>query len=103
MRNRDAHRSLRALRAARAARTARAAAAASLAIAALLAGCGDDDGDLWGDSMAPTQALKAEGGNGPAPAEMATSEGDSDDPFIDNANYPFVDEPWWQSPAYNGG
>ncbi len=97
MRTRDAHRSVHSPRA------ARTAAAAGLAFAALLAGCGDDDGNLWGDSLAPTQALKAEGGNGPAPVEMATSEGDSDDPFIDNPNYPFVDEPWWQSPAYNGG
>jgi hypothetical protein len=97
MRDRDAHRSFPS------ARAAHAAAAAALAFAALLAGCGDDDGNLWGDSLSPTQAMKAQGGNGPAPAEMATSEGDSDDPFIDNPNYPFVDGPWWDSPAYNGG
>ena len=71
--------------------------------AALLAaqGC-DDDAALWGDAMSPTQ-MQQQGGPGPAPAMFATTSGDNEDPFIDNANYPFVESPWWSNPAYNGG
>ena len=72
--------------------------------AALLAaqGC-DDDAALWGDAMSPTQMQQQQGGPGPAPAMFATTSGDNEDPFIDNANYPFVESPWWSNPAYNGG
>jgi hypothetical protein len=66
------------------------------------AACGGE-GDLWGDSMTPTQMQQAEWRSNIQPYPMATTQGDSDDPFIDNPNYPFVEEPWWQNPAYNGG
>jgi hypothetical protein len=53
--------------------------------------------------MTPTQMQQAQMG-GPAPVnEFATSSGDSEDPFVDNASYPFVQGPWWSNPAYNGG
>lgn len=67
-----------------------------------LAAC-EDDGDLWGDAMSPTQVQRADRGPGPSPTYFATTQGDSDDPFVDNPNYPFVEEPWWQNPAYDGG
>ena len=67
-----------------------------------LVGC-DDDAALWGDAMTPTQMQQQGAGPGPAPAMFATSSGDNEDPFIDNANYPFVESPWWSNPAYNGG
>lgn len=65
-------------------------------------GC-EDDQALWGDAMSPTQMQRAEMGPGPNPPMMATSGGDSEDPFVDNASYPFVAGPWWSNPAYNGG
>ena len=67
------------------------------------AACGGGEGDLWGDSMTPTQMQQSEWRSNVQPYPMATTQGDSDDPFIDNPNYPFVEEPWWQNPAYNGG
>jgi hypothetical protein len=70
--------------------------------ATALVGC-DDDAALWGDAMTPTQMQQQGAGPGPAPAMFATSSGDNEDPFIDNANYPFVESPWWSNPAYNGG
>lgn len=81
----------------------RAARTAALAVAALFAGACGGEGDLWGDSMTPTQMQQAEWRSNVQPYPMATTQGDSDDPFIDNPNYPFVEEPWWQNPAYNGG
>lgn len=81
-----------------------AATSAAIAVALALAGCDNqDDASLWGDAMSPTQVQKADRGPGPAPDEIVTSEGDSANPFVDNPNYPFVDEPWWQTPEYNGG
>ena len=74
---------------------------AALAAPALI-GC-DDDAALWGDAMTPTQMQQQQSGPGPAPAMFATTSGDNEDPFIDNANYPFVESPWWSNPAYNGG
>ena len=65
-------------------------------------GC-EDDQALWGDAMSPTQLQRSEMGSGPNPPMMATSGGDSEDPFVDNASYPFVAGPWWSNPAYNGG
>ena len=72
------------------------------AAAAASVGC-DDDRALWGDAMSPTQAQQANEGPGPASPIFATTEGDSEDPFVDNPTYPFVDSPWWSNPAYNGG
>ncbi len=71
------------------------------ACVAALAGC-HDDAELWGDAMSPTQMQQAEMGTS-APNYFATTQGDSDDPFVDNASYPFVQGPWWSNPAYNGG
>ena len=65
-------------------------------------GC-EDDQALWGDAMSPTQMQRADMGLGPNPPIMATTGGDSEDPFVDNASYPFVAGPWWSNPAYNGG
>ena len=71
---------------------------------ALLCACdSENDGDLWGDSMSPTQMQRAEQGPGPGGNMFATTQGDSDDPFVDNPSYPFVSGPWWSNPAYNGG
>jgi len=53
--------------------------------------------------MSPTQMQRADMGSGPNPPIMATTGGDSEDPFVDNASYPFVAGPWWSNPAYNGG
>lgn len=78
------------------------AAAALAALGAILVAC-EDDASLWGDAMTPSQMQRADLGPGPSPTYFATSQGDSDDPFVDNPNYPFVEQPWWQSPAYNGG
>lgn len=76
---------------------------AALAGAFLVAAGCESDSDLWGDAMTPTQMQQAQMG-GPAPVnEFATSSGDSEDPFVDNASYPFVQGPWWSNPAYNGG
>jgi hypothetical protein len=79
--------------------TLRLTAAAACALA--LAGC-HDDAELWGDAMSPTQMQQAEMGTS-TPNYFATTQGDSDDPFVDNASYPFVQGPWWSNPAYNGG
>lgn len=80
----------------------RSAAAAVTGLLLVAAGC-ESDADLWGDAMTPTQMQQAQLG-GPAPVnEFATSGGDSEDPFVDNASYPFVQGPWWSNPAYNGG
>lgn len=73
--------------------------AAACAIATV--GC-HDDAELWGDAMSPTQMQQAEMGTS-TPNYFATTQGDSDDPFVDNASYPFVQGPWWSNPAYNGG
>lgn len=74
------------------------------AVLAVTGPCGcEDDASLWGDAMTPSQMQRAEQGPGPSPTYFATSQGDSDDPFVDNPNYPFVQGPWWQNPAYNGG
>jgi len=80
-------------------------AAASVATAfAVLVGCDTrGDGDLWGDAMSPTQEQRADLGPGATPNYFTTTQGDSDDPYVDNPNYPFVQGPWWQNPAYNGG
>lgn len=82
-------------------------AAAWMASAALVGAIApvacEDDADLWGDAMSPTQVQRADRGPGPSPTYFATTQGDSDDPFVDNPNYPFVEEPWWQNPAYSGG
>lgn len=77
-------------------------AAPALAAGMALAAC-EDDASLWGDAMTPSQMQRADRGPGPSPTYFATSQGDSDDPFVDNPSYPFVEQPWWQSPAYNGG
>jgi hypothetical protein len=53
--------------------------------------------------MSPTQVQKADWRSNVTAYPMTTTEGDSDDPFIDNPNYPFVEGPWWSNPAYNGG
>jgi hypothetical protein len=58
---------------------------------------------LWGDAMSPTQMQQSNEGPGPASPIFATTEGDSEDPFVDNPTYPFVDAPWWSNPAYSGG
>jgi hypothetical protein len=80
----------------------RSAAAVLAGLLPVAAGC-ESDSDLWGDAMTPTQMQQAQMG-GPAPVnEFATSGGDSEDPFVDNASYPFVQGPWWSNPAYNGG
>ncbi len=79
--------------------TLRLTAAAACALA--LSGC-HDDAELWGDAMSPTQMQQAEMGTS-TPNYFATTQGDSDDPFVDNASYPFVQGPWWSNPAYNGG
>lgn len=80
----------------------RPSAVLALVAACVAVGC-ESDGDLWGDAMSPTQMQRAEQG-GPAPVnEFATSGGDSEDPFVDNPSYPFVQGPWWSNPAYNGG
>ncbi len=81
-----------------------ALAAAPAALLAVLCACdSENDGDLWGDSMSPTQMQRAEQGPGPGGNMFATTQGDSDDPFVDNPSYPFVSGPWWSNPAYNGG
>ena len=78
--------------------------AAPVALLALVCACdSENDGDLWGDSMSPTQMQRAEQGPGPGGNMFATTQGDSDDPFVDNPSYPFVSGPWWSNPAYNGG
>ena len=75
---------------------------ASLAAACVaVVGC-HDDAELWGDAMSPTQMQQEQMGS-VTPNYFATTQGDSDDPFVDNANYPFVQGPWWSNPAYNGG
>lgn len=79
-----------------------ACAGGFLAAACALVGC-HDDAELWGDAMSPTQMQRADQGAAPMPNEFATSGGDSEDPFVDNASYPFVQGPWWSNPAYNGG
>jgi len=71
------------------------------AACAAFAGC-HDDAELWGDAMSPTQMQQEQMGTA-TPNYFATTQGDSDDPFVDNANYPFVQGPWWSNPAYNGG
>jgi hypothetical protein len=53
--------------------------------------------------MSPTQMQRAEQGPGPGGNLFTTTQGDSDDPFVDNPSYPFVSGPWWSNPAYNGG
>lgn len=79
-----------------------------LACAAMLALCvvacnSENDSDLWGDAMSPTQMQNADQGPGPGGNLFATTQGDSDDPFVDNSSYPFVQGAWWSNPAYNGG
>jgi hypothetical protein len=75
-----------------------------IAVSGLAAAIGcEDDQALWGDAMSPTQMQRADMGSGPTPPIMATTGGDSEDPFVDNASYPFVAGPWWSNPAYNGG
>jgi hypothetical protein len=83
-------------------RAARTLGWIGLSCLAAAIGC-EDDQALWGDAMSPTQMQRAEMGPGPNPPMMATSGGDSEDPFVDNASYPFVAGPWWSNPAYNGG
>jgi hypothetical protein len=81
-----------------------AASLALLAVSLAAAGCGgDDDAALWGDSMSPTQVQKANWRSNVTAYPMTTTQGDSDDPFVDNPNYPFVEGPWWSNPAYDGG
>ena len=75
-----------------------------LAVAAALAAVGcEDDASLWGDAMSPTQMQRADQGPPPVGNYFATTSGDSEDPFVENASYPFVQGPWWSNPAYNGG
>jgi hypothetical protein len=75
-----------------------------LAVAAALAAAGcEDDASLWGDAMSPTQMQRADQGPPPVGNYFATTSGDSEDPFVENASYPFVQGPWWSNPAYNGG
>lgn len=93
-------RSLRHVRPAAASFACPAATCIALAVAA--AGC-DDGGSLWGDAMSPTQMQRADQGPAPVGNMFTTSGGDSEDPFVDNASYPFVQGPWWSNPAYNGG
>ena len=77
---------------------------ASALLVGVLSACdSENDGDLWGDSMSPTQMQRADQGPGPGGNLFATTQGDSDDPFVDNPSYPFVSGPWWSNPAYNGG
>ena len=79
-------------------------AGAPVALLVCVCACdSENDGDLWGDSMSPTQMQRADQGPGPGGNLFTTSEGDSDDPFVDNPSYPFVSGPWWSNPAYNGG
>ena len=83
-------------------RAARTLGWIGLSCLAAASGC-EDDQALWGDAMSPTQMQRAGMGSGPNPPMMATTGGDSEDPFVDNASYPFVAGPWWSNPAYNGG
>jgi hypothetical protein len=53
--------------------------------------------------MSPTQMQRADQGPPPVGNMFTTTGGDSEDPFVDNASYPFVQGPWWSNPAYNGG
>jgi len=69
-------------------RAARTLGWIGLSCLAVAVGC-EDDQALWGDAMSPTQ--------------MQRADGDSEDPFVENASYPFVQGPWWSNPAYNGG
>jgi hypothetical protein len=46
---------------------------------------------------------RADQGPPPVGNYFATTSGDSEDPFVENASYPFVQGPWWSNPAYNGG
>ncbi len=79
------------------------AACALVAVSSVVViGC-EDDASLWGDAMSPTQMQRADQGPSPVGNMFTTSGGDSEDPFVDNASYPFVQGPWWSNPAYNGG
>jgi hypothetical protein len=75
----------------------------SFALLALLcmAGCGKQ---LFPDSMSPTQLQERQFNDGRSNcAYYEMDEGDNEDPCVDNAAYPDMSNPWWNSPGYSPG
>jgi hypothetical protein len=68
----------------------------------LTAGCQQQR--LFPDSMSPTQLQQQEmNAGGQRLPYYDLNEGDNEDPCFDNAAYPNMEQPWWNSPGYIGG
>jgi len=76
------------------------ALAAALVLPLALAACQQQE--LFPDMVAPTTA-QSEAMGWPAPQYINIGQGDSDDPSIDNANYPYGGSNWFMQPGYLQG
>ena len=66
-----------------------------------LAGCGKQ---LFPDDMSPTQMQERRMNDGTGSwSYYEMDEGDNEDPCVDNAAYPEMSNPWWNSPGYADG
>lgn len=73
----------------------------ALLLASGLLGCGKQ---LFPDSMSPTQMQERQFNDGTGNwTYYDMEEGDNEDPCVDNANYPDMSNPWWNSPGYSQG
>ena len=56
------------------------------------------------DSMSPTDLQQRRfNSGGQSLPYYDMNDGDNEDPCFDNAAYPTMQQPWWNSPGYEGG
>lgn len=56
------------------------------------------------DSMSPTRLQQGRfDSGGQSLPYYDVNDGDNEDPCFDNAAYPTMSQPWWNSPGYEGG
>ena len=59
---------------------------------------------LWQGDKSPTQYQTQQMDRGGQPVTYYDlDDGDNEDPNVDNASYPEMSQPWWNSPGYIGG
>ena len=75
-----------------------------LACTALFICACQSDGWLWQGDKSPTQYQTQQMDRGGQPVTYYDlDDGDNEDPNVDNASYPEMSQPWWNSPGYIGG
>jgi hypothetical protein len=73
-------------------------------VAVLLVSAAGCETSPFPDSMTPTQLQQRQfDAGGQSMPYYDLNDGDNEDPCFDNAAYPNMSQPWWNSPGYEGG